>query len=125
MLSKTLEFRKQLEALSREDLIEIIQSQNPEYVKQINRIEWVFKNKLSHLNWQDGSPVLERQMTNRELALLVDEPFEVDNTLLNAGLSAEIQRQIHIAKDPCRWAKHFLRSRNKSISNINFKRSVS
>lgn len=110
MLSKTLEFRKQLEALSREDLIEIIQSQNPEYVKQINRIEWVFKNKLSHLNWQDGSPVVERQMTNKELALLVDEPFEVDNTFLNAGLSAEMQRQIHIAKDPCRWAKHFLRS---------------
>lgn len=110
MLSKTLEFRKQLEALSREDLIEIIQSQNPEYVKQINRIEWVFKNKLSHLNWQDGSPVIERAMTNKELALLVDEPFEIDNVLLNAGLSAEMQRQIHIAKDPCRWAKHFLRS---------------
>jgi len=112
MLAKTKEFRKQLEALSREDLIEIIQSQNPEYVKQINRIEWVFKNKLSHLNWQDGSPVAERPMTNSELALLIDEPFEIDNTLLNAGLSAEIQRQIHIAKDPCRWAKHFLRSRN-------------
>jgi hypothetical protein len=110
MLTKTSGFRKQLENLSREDLIEILQSQNPEYVKQINRIEWVFKNKLSHLNWQDGSPVLERPMTNRELALLVDEPFELDSKLLNAGLSAEIQRQIHIAKDPCRWAKHFLRS---------------
>jgi len=110
MLSNTLEFRKQLEKLSREDLIEIIQSQNPEYVKQINRIEWVFKNKLSHLTWQDGSPIVERPMTNKELSLLVDEPFEVDNILLNAGLSAEMQRQIHIAKDPCRWAKHFLRS---------------
>lgn len=110
MLTKTKEFRKQLLRLSREDLIEIIQSQNPEYVKQINRIEWVFKNKLSHLNWQDGSPVLEKLMTIEELALLVDEPFEIDNSLTNAGISAEVQRQIHIAKDPCRWAKHFLRS---------------
>jgi len=110
MLAQTKGFRKQLAPLSREDLIEIIQSQNPEYVKQINRIEWVFKNKLSHLNWQDGSPITERSMTNNELALLIDEPFEIDNTLLNAGLSAEIQRQIHIAKDPCRWAKYFLRS---------------
>lgn len=110
MLSKTLEFRKQLEALSKDDLMEIIQSQNPEYIKQISRIEWVFKNKLNHLTWQDGSPITERPMTVKELALLIDEPFEVDNTLLNAGLSAEMQRQIHIAKDPCRWAKHFLRS---------------
>ena len=82
-MDKTLEFRKQLEQLSREDLLEIINAQEPEYIKQVNRIEWVFKNKLKHLNWADGTPVEERQFTNRELALLVDEPFEVDNNLLN------------------------------------------
>jgi hypothetical protein len=82
-MDKTLEFRKQLEQLSREDLLEIINAQEPEYIKQVNRIEWVFKNKLEHLNWPDGTPVQERQFTNRELALLIDEPFEVDNNLLN------------------------------------------
>lgn len=82
-MDKTLEFRKQLEQLSREDLLEIINAQEPEYIKQVNRIEWVFKNKLEHLNWADGTPVQERQFTNRELALLIDEPFEVDNNLLN------------------------------------------
>lgn len=105
---KTIDFRKQLEKLPREDLIEIIKNQDVEYYKQINRIEWVFKNKLSHLTWADGSQVLERPLTNRELSLLVDEPFEVDQILLDAGISAEQQRQIHVAKDPCVWAKQFL-----------------
>jgi replicative DNA helicase len=105
---KTIDFRKQLEKLPREDLIEIIKNQDVEYYKQINRIEWVFKNKLNHLNWADGSQVSERPLTNRELSLLVDEPFEVDQTLLDAGISAEQQRQIHVAKDPCVWAKQFL-----------------
>lgn len=108
MLDKTREFRKKLEALSREDLLEIIQEQNPETVKQIKRIEWVFENKLQHLSWNDGTPVLERPLTNRELSLLVDEPFEIDYELLDMGVSSEQQRQIHIAKDPCTWAKHFL-----------------
>lgn len=105
---KTIDFRKQLEKLPREDLIEIIKNQDVEYYKQINRIEWVFKNKLNHLNWADGSQISERPLTNRELSLLVDEPFEVDQTLLDAGISAEQQRQIHVAKDPCVWAKQFL-----------------
>jgi len=117
-MDKTLAFRKQLEKLSREDLLEIINAQDPEYVKQINRIEWVFKNKLKHLNWSDGTPVLERPFTNRELALLVDEPFEVDNSLLNMGISAEQQRQIHIAKDPARWAKHFLKAETRVYQTL-------
>jgi hypothetical protein len=112
MLEKTKQFRKKLEKLSREDLLEIIQSQNPEYIKQINRIEWVFRNKLSHLTWQDGSRILERPMSRSELSLLIEEPFEIDNSLLSAGISSEIQKQIHIAKDPCTWSKNFLRSRN-------------
>ncbi len=108
MNDKTKKFRADLEKLSREDLLEIIQAQDPEYIKQIKRIEWVFANKLRHLNWPDGTPILGREFTNKELALLIDEPFEIDNELLNFGVSAEQQRHIHIAKDPCRWAKHFL-----------------
>lgn len=82
-MDKTKEFRTQLENLSREDLLEIIKAQDPEYLKQVNRIEWVFENKLNHINWVDGTPVTERKFSNKELALLVDEPFEVDNNLLN------------------------------------------
>lgn len=102
------EFRKSLEKLSRDDLLEIIRAQDPELIKQINRIEWVFANKLSHLNWNDGTPVTERPLTNFELALLIDEPFELDKDLLEAGVSSEQQRQLHIAKDPVVWAKQFL-----------------
>ena len=108
--SKTKQFRESLEALSREDLLEIIKAQDPELIKQINRIEWVFKNKLQHLAWNDGTPVLERPLTKSELALLIDEPFEIDDDLLKMGISSEQQKQIHIAKDPCRWAKHFLQA---------------
>lgn len=102
------EFRKSLEKLSREDLLEIIKAQDPELIKQVNRIEWVFANKLSHLNWNNGTPVTERPLTNFELALLIDEPFELDKDLLEAGVSSEQQRQLHIAKDPVVWARQFL-----------------
>ena len=108
--SKTQEFRKSLEALPREDLLEIIRAQDPDLIKQINRIEWVFENKLSHLNWNDGTPVIQRKMSNKELALLVDEPFEIDQDLLAAGIGAEQQRQLHIAKDVVVWAKQFLQA---------------
>lgn len=108
ILTKTKEFRESLKKLPREDLLEIIQEQNPDLIKQINRIEWVFKNKLSHLNWNDGSPILERDMTNEELALLVDEPFEVDEELLKAGIGIEHQRQFHLSKDPVVWSREFL-----------------
>jgi len=106
--NKTKKFRQDLEKLDREDLIEILRDQDPEIVKQINRIEWVFKNKLNHLSWANGEPITERPINNKELSLLVDEPFEIDNLLLDMGISAEQQRQIHIAKDPCIWAKNFL-----------------
>lgn len=102
------EFRKSLENLSRDDLLEIIRMQDPELIKQINRIEWVFANKLGHLNWNDGSPVTSRPLTKFELALLIDEPFEVDKELVELGVSTEQQRQLHIAKDPVVWAKNFL-----------------
>ena len=83
MFDNTKEFRNQLKKLSREDLLDIIQEQNPETIKQINRIEWVFENKLQHLAWNDGTPILERPLTVDELSLLVEEPFEVNNELLN------------------------------------------
>jgi replicative DNA helicase len=108
--SRTQEFRKALEVLPREDLLEIIRAQDPDLIKQINRIEWVFENKLSHLNWNDGTPVIEKKMSNKELALLVDEPFEIDQDLLAAGIGAEQQRQLHIAKDVVVWAKQFLQA---------------
>ena len=108
IFNKTQQFRKALEDLSREDLFEIIKDQDPELIKQINRIEWVFENKLNHISWTDGTPVTERKLTNKELALLVDEPFEMDLDLLAAGVSAEHQRQLHISKDPVVWAKQFL-----------------
>jgi hypothetical protein len=107
-MNKTEKFRNALEQLPREDLIEIIKSQDVELFKQINRIEWVFQNKLNHINWSSGEPVLERNLTNKELAYLIDEPFEVDKELLDLGISAEHQRQIHIAKDPVVWARNFL-----------------
>jgi len=83
MFDNTKEFRDQLRKLSREDLLDIIQEQNPETIKQINRIEWVFENKLQHLSWNDGTPILGRPLTVNELSLLVEEPFEINNELLN------------------------------------------
>lgn len=102
------EFRKSLQELSREDLLEVIRMQDPELIKQINRIEWVFENKLQHLTWNDGNPVLQRPLTKEELALLIDEPFELDSELLSMGISSEQQRQLHIAKDSVTWARNFL-----------------
>ena len=113
-MNKTENFRAALEKLSREDLLEIIRSQDIELIKQINRIEWVFENKLSHINWSSGEPVLGRKLTNKELAYLIDEPFEIDKELLDAGISAELQKQIHIAKDPVVWARHFLQAQPRA-----------
>ena len=50
---RTKKFRKQIEKLPREDIIDILRAQDPEIIKQINRIEWVFTNKLQHLSWKD------------------------------------------------------------------------
>ena len=108
LAEKTKQFRKEIEKLPREDIIDILRAQDPEIIKQINRIEWVFSKKLNHLSWKDGTPVTSRPMTNYELSLLVDEPFEVDRDLLDAGIGADQQRQIHVAKDPCVWGKNFL-----------------
>ena len=108
MSRKITEFRKRLEELDREELLDLLRSQDLELVKQVNRIEWVFANKLTHLTWPDGSPVEERPVTNAELALLIDPPFSPDKDLTDMGLTIEQQRQIHIASDPVLWIKHFL-----------------
>ena len=108
ILDKTKLFREQVARLPREDLLEILRDQDPELLKQVNRIEWVFRNKLNHLNWNDGTPISSRDFTNEDLSLLIDEPFELDKELLDLGVSAEQQRQIHIAKDPVTWSKNFL-----------------
>lgn len=122
---KTFEFRKKLETLSREDLLEIIKSQDTETIKQINRIEWVFENKLSHLAWADGSQVLSRPLTNRELSLLVDEPFEVDSALLNARTFFGATKTTSHSQRSMLVGKALFEHRNKSLSNINTKRSIS
>ena len=108
LLDTAKDFRKKIEKLPREDILEILRMQDPEIIKQINRIEWVFENKLQHLNWKDGTPVSSRPLTNYELSLLVDEPFELSKELLSMGITGEQQRQVHLAKDTCVWGKNFL-----------------
>src|SRR5689334_18294423 len=103
-------FREQLAELSREELLEILLEQDPELVKQVNRIEWVFAHKLTHLTWDDGTPIQGRPVTNEEIALLIDEPFQPDRKLSLSGISYHDQRQIHIARDSVLWAKHYLQA---------------
>lgn len=107
-MSRIREFQEKVAKLDREDIIDLIRAQDVDLVKQINRIEWVFKNKLTHLTWSDGSPVEERPLTNEELALVLDPPFSPSDDLRAMGLNIDQQRQIHIASDPVLWAKHFL-----------------
>src|SRR5687768_13128607 len=94
---KTQQFRDSIAALPREDILDILRVQDPEIIRGINRIEWVFEKKLRHLNWSDGTQITGRPMTNEELALLVDEPFELDDELSSMGVNVEQQRQLHIA----------------------------
>ena len=104
-----LSFRERLvEEFSREELLDLIQKQDPELHKQVRRIEWVFENMLTHLTWSDGTAITGRPVTNEELALLIDEPFTPDRDLTRMGVTIEQQHQIHIAKDPVLWARHFL-----------------
>lgn len=106
--NRTKKFRDDLTALGRDKLMNLLYIQDPDLVKQVNRIEWVFENKLTHLTWPDGTPVEGRPVTDYELALLVDEPFTVDPQLTEMGISAEEQRKLHIAKDPVTWSREML-----------------
>jgi len=102
------EYREKLEELSREDLLEILKLQDPEIIRGVNRIEWVFENKLQHLNESDGSPITGRPLTKKELCLLIDVPFEYSQELANLGIKEQQQRELHIASDPVLWAKTYL-----------------
>jgi hypothetical protein len=112
--SKTELFREKLADLSREDLLEVIKAQSPDILFDIERIEWVFKNKLKHLTWEDGTPIEGRDFSKEDLALLIDEPFEVDTELSKMGLSVEQQKQLHIASDPVTWSKSFLNAKPRA-----------
>ena len=105
---KREEFLDRVSALDRDEILAIIKEQNPELVKHVNRIEYVFSKKLRHLNWPDGTQIDGRPLTNFELALLVDPPFEIEPDLTDMGLTAEQQFQYHIASDPVLWARHVL-----------------
>jgi len=104
----TKNFREELQQRSREELLDLIETQDSDLLKEVERIEWVFANKLSHLNWADGTPVLEHKLTNEELALLIDEPFQVNKELTEIGYSAVMQRELHLSKDPVLWGKKTL-----------------
>lgn len=111
MLNDVEDFRQRIAALPREEILELLEVQDPDLVKQVKRIEYVFDSKLTHLTWDDGSPIEGREVSNYELALLIDQPFEVDPDLTAMGLSTNEQHKIHIAKDPVTWAKHFLNAK--------------
>lgn len=108
------EFYDQLAKLPRQDLIDIIEEQNPRLLKHVERIEFVFKHKLSHLTWSDGTPIEGREVSNYELALLIDPPFQIDPELSEMGMTAEQQRSVHIASDPVMWATHYLNARPRA-----------
>ena len=110
--NKTTKFRNSLEKLSREDLLEVIKLQDVDTVKEINRIEWVFENKLKHLAWADGSVVENRPLTNRELSLLIDEPFELDFELLDMRNLRRTTKANTSSKRPVYVGKAIFGSRN-------------
>lgn len=108
-LSESMElFRSKLKGLSREELLQIILAQDPDVIEQINRVEYVFKNKLTHLTWDDGTPIEGRDFIEEELINLIDPPYIHSTRLERAGLTDDMQRQLHIASDPVLWAKYFL-----------------
>jgi hypothetical protein len=108
MLDYIKVFWERAAELPREELLDLLEEQDPELRKQVKRIEWVFANKLRHLTWNDGTPVTQRPLTNQELAYLLDPPFQTDPELTRLGLSIDQQRQAFIAADPVMWARHFL-----------------
>ena len=111
-------FRERLLELSREELLEIIKDQDPQYIKHIERIEYVFKYKLRHLTWNDGSPVNGKEFTKEELALLIDPPFSFDKELGKLGFNEEQQWHIHVASDPVLWAKNFLTDKPRAYQTL-------
>ncbi len=104
----TDKFRENLKNKTPDELREIIALQNPDFIEDIDRIENVFSTKLIHLKWPNGDPVTERKVTKDELILLVDEPFTHSPELNKRGVTLAEQKQLHMAKDPVLFARHFL-----------------
>jgi hypothetical protein len=113
-----IDFREKLSNLSRNEILDIIKKQNPEYIKQINRIEYVFKHKMSHLHWDDGTPIEGRQVTKEELIYLVDPPFIFDRNMSKRGYNEEQQRQILVASDPVTWGREMLNLRPRAFQTL-------
>lgn len=118
MTQSIKDFREKLRELPREDLLEILRDQDIEVIRQIERIEYVFKYKLRHLTWGDGTPVDGKEFTNEELILLIDPPFIFSRELAKQGFNEEQQRMIHIASDPVLWAKHFLKDKPRVYQTL-------
>lgn len=93
---------------SRQELLDILEEQDPDLRTQVRRIEWVFENKLDHLTWEDGSPINGRPLTKEEILTIIDPPFIENEEWTEYGFSEDEQRKAHIASDPVLWAKHFL-----------------
>lgn len=117
-LETTKMFREKLATLDRDQLLEIIRKQDPKYISQIKKIEYVFRTKMRHLTWPDGTQVAGRPFTNEELILLIDPPFIYDKEEAKNGFNEEAQRQLHIASDPVLWAKHFLKDRPRAYQTL-------
>lgn len=111
-------FYDKLKTLPREKLIQIIEKQDKETFKEITRIEYVFRNKLSHINNDNGEPITERDLTREELIRLIDPPFIFSKELSKAGFNEEAQRQIHTASDPVLWCKDFLSVRPRAYQTL-------
>ena len=112
------EFREKLRSQPRDRLLEIISEQNPRYIKDINRIEWVFRNKLSHINDHNGNPITERDLTKDELIKLIDPPFIFSKEMMKDGFGEDVQRQIHIASDPVIWNKTILGAEPRAYQTL-------
>lgn len=106
--SEYKQFREEMEAKPREELLEIIKEQNPDLYKNVRRIEWVFRNKMTHLQWPDGDPIVERDLTQKELALLIDPPFKYSEELADMGFDEDEQFRLYIMRDPVLWVRHIL-----------------
>lgn len=112
------EFYQKLRELPRERLLEIIDKQDPETTREIARIEDVFKYELRHLNWDDGTQIRGRDLTDEELIRLIDPPFIYSQEKAQMGFNEAAQRQIHIASDTVLWSKHFLNVRPRVYQTL-------
>lgn len=118
VVNQAEKYRRELAQLPREKLLEFIAMQDPQTIEEIELIEDVFKHKMRHLTWEDGSPIEGRPLSNYELALLIDPPFVPDDELTQMGISVKIQREMHVAKDTVMWSKQVLGMRPRAYQTL-------